>query len=280
VVLAILVQLPGLSRPRALPILVALYRSPEEVRLPPLSRQKTVFIRETGNASFFSLFASVAAVIPGHQSQGRSPSPDKHPTVSRIPQALMQTFSIEERQVQLQALMEQADGLVIVTIHMLVLHTPPQPLNEHVIQRSPFVIHANPDSGSRQTLNEPHARELHPLIRIENLWTLADYRCTAGTPMGVSVFNTLQNMPLHAKCIAYWPIPLNFPAFLDQHLQSVRFRKILLNVFIREPYTGVACGAGPNRACVQRCVVDLPQSLDDLWQINWAEAVGGRNTCP
>lgn len=44
---------------------------------------------------------------------------------------------------------------MVVTIDMLVLHTPPQPLNEHVFQGSAFAIHADSDSGSCQTLREP-----------------------------------------------------------------------------------------------------------------------------
>ena len=51
----------------------------------------------------------------------------------------------------------------------LVLHTSPQPLHEHVVDRPPLAVHADRDPRLLQPSGERQRRELHPLVRVEEL---------------------------------------------------------------------------------------------------------------
>lgn len=59
--------------------------------------------------------------------------------------------------------------LVVVQIHAVILHRPPQTLHENIVQSSPPAIHADPYPVARQHVRKFHACVLAALIRIENL---------------------------------------------------------------------------------------------------------------
>src|SRR5260370_8198108 len=81
----------------------------------------------------------------------------------------MRTLSIEKLQVASQSPMQRRHRRMIVQIHIFVLHAPPQPLDEHVVQRPAFAVHADAHSRRLQPAREHSACELGSLIRIENL---------------------------------------------------------------------------------------------------------------
>ena len=54
-------------------------------------------------------------------------------------------------------------------VHLLILDAPPQPLDEHVVSSTSLPVHADPDSVFFEQAGESLARELAPLIRVEDL---------------------------------------------------------------------------------------------------------------
>lgn len=133
------------------------------------------FIRETGNASFPPSRVGPSAQrsrAPARRSEADGPTRERplwspscfRPWYNhfssidipwcRISQFLMQSFPIEKRQVRLQPLVQRLDCLMRKTIHMLMLDTPPQSLDEHIVQRTPFPIHADLHPCSFQPLRE------------------------------------------------------------------------------------------------------------------------------
>src|SRR2546427_819332 len=56
-----------------------------------------------------------------------------------------------------------------VQINLLVLHAPPQPLDEHVIDPATLAVHADGDASPLETLGPLLARELRALVGVEDL---------------------------------------------------------------------------------------------------------------
>src|ERR1700733_5483501 len=53
--------------------------------------------------------------------------------------------------------------------HLLILQAAPQPLDEDVVQKPPFAVHADPHARGLKFIQERGAGELHTLISVENL---------------------------------------------------------------------------------------------------------------
>src|ERR1700680_3898183 len=62
-----------------------------------------------------------------------------------------------------------ADAFIGSQIDLLVFDATPQPLNEHVVPPGPFAIHADGDAVAGKQTGERRARELRPLIGIEDV---------------------------------------------------------------------------------------------------------------
>ena len=54
-------------------------------------------------------------------------------------------------------------------VNLLVFDGPPEPLHENIVPPRPFAIHADRDLVTSQQPREGQARELRPLIRVEDL---------------------------------------------------------------------------------------------------------------
>src|SRR5665213_4542319 len=52
-------------------------------------------------------------------------------------------------------------------IHFLIFQTAPQPLDENVVQKSSFAVHADPHALARKLVHERGAGKLHALIGVE-----------------------------------------------------------------------------------------------------------------
>jgi hypothetical protein len=68
------------------------------------------------------------------------------------------------------------DRLAVVKINLLVLDRAPKPFDENVVVYPASSIHAYFDPRVFQKIREIHARELRPLVRVENL-RLRDPEC-------------------------------------------------------------------------------------------------------
>lgn len=77
---------------------------------------------------------------------------------------------VVEHQIALHALMGRTDGLVRVQIDLLVFNALPQSLDEHVVSPAPFPIHADLDAVVGEQPGELLARELAPLVSVEDGW--------------------------------------------------------------------------------------------------------------
>ncbi len=86
-------------------------------------------------------------------------------------QRLARAFLVVEREVPIQAPLKRRHDLVAPQVHVLVLHRPPQPLHEHVVQAAAPTVHAHRHPGRLQPPRPRLGRELHPLVRVEHLGT-------------------------------------------------------------------------------------------------------------
>jgi hypothetical protein len=60
-------------------------------------------------------------------------------------------------------------SLVGVEVDALVLHTPPQPLDEHIIDPAPLAVHADAHARGFQNRGEVPVGELAALVGVEDL---------------------------------------------------------------------------------------------------------------
>ena len=72
----------------------------------------------------------------------------------------MRPHLVIERQVPPHALMGGADAVIGPQIHLLVLHTPPQPFDKHVVPPAAGAVHADLDAMVFQQSRELLAGEL------------------------------------------------------------------------------------------------------------------------
>jgi len=86
-----------------------------------------------------------------------------------ILQRLMRTNLVVKLKVRRRPRRQLGHRRIPLRIQLFVLHTPPKPLHEDIIVATPHPIHAHPNPRRLQSTRPRRRRELHPLIRIENL---------------------------------------------------------------------------------------------------------------
>src|SRR3974390_381417 len=62
-------------------------------------------------------------------------------------------------------------------VHLLIFQAAPQPLDEDVVQKSAFPVHADPDALARKRIQKCSAGELHTLIVFEYVRTTMPCQC-------------------------------------------------------------------------------------------------------
>ena len=80
----------------------------------------------------------------------------------------MGTLCIVEDEVARQLLFCFADALVGMEIHLFILHTAPQPLDEDVVEPAALAVHADANAVGLQNAGELEAGELAALVGIED----------------------------------------------------------------------------------------------------------------
>ena len=86
-----------------------------------------------------------------------------------VAQGLMEPCFVVKPKISCQMLARVPHALVVSHIDVLVLHTAPQPLDKHVIQRPPTAIHADPYASFLQPLRKGPTGKLRALVRVEDL---------------------------------------------------------------------------------------------------------------
>src|SRR5262245_12703428 len=86
-----------------------------------------------------------------------------------VSERLMATLLVAEPEIGLQARDQLGSPLVVLDVDVLVFHTPPQPLHEHVVRRPPTPVPAHRDPGLLQAAGVIPRRELGALIGVEDL---------------------------------------------------------------------------------------------------------------
>jgi hypothetical protein len=103
-----------------------------------------------------------------------SPSPitstfSPHSTRRTVLQRLMRPRLVVVREEPTQPHAQFRHPLVIPQVHIFVLHRPPQTLDKNIVQAPPLAVHAHLHARLLQSTSEGRGRELHALIRVENL---------------------------------------------------------------------------------------------------------------
>src|SRR5438445_13801645 len=94
-------------------------------------------IRGSTIPSWLSRCPNYAATILGLVAPRSFPRPPVVHLVRRLViQSLMKTFAVVEPKVILQSLINFVHRGVILEVNVFVLHTPPQPFDERVVERS------------------------------------------------------------------------------------------------------------------------------------------------
>lgn len=81
----------------------------------------------------------------------------------------MRAFVVVEVEVATDVAMGLHHRLVRLQVHRVIVQGPPEPLHEHVIDPAALAVHADPDIGCLELIGEGCARELDPLISVEDL---------------------------------------------------------------------------------------------------------------
>jgi hypothetical protein len=85
-----------------------------------------------------------------------------------VSQRFMEASVVVELEVRAEPREQRKSRLVVVKVHVFVLHAPPEPFDEHIVQRSSAAIHADCDLRIKQRLEKRLARELCALVRVED----------------------------------------------------------------------------------------------------------------
>src|SRR5262249_56769407 len=88
---------------------------------------------------------------------------------SPIAQRLVRTRVVVEDEVPAQSTSQFGNFFVSSDIDVFVFHRPPQTFDKDVVQSPPPTIHAHRHSGGFQPPGERLGRELHALVRVEDL---------------------------------------------------------------------------------------------------------------
>src|SRR5262249_54956216 len=99
--------------------------------------------------------------VPSCSSPG--PRPDT-PLPGSYKRAIGGTILVVEPEVGRQARFQLRDLVIVFDVDVFVFDTPPQPLHEHVVQRTPPTVTAHRDPGLLQAAGVLPRRELRPLI--------------------------------------------------------------------------------------------------------------------
>src|SRR5271165_3721184 len=97
-----------------------------------------------------------------------SPIDDRRGLIS---QRLMKTFLIVKGKVLHQTSQQFCHCFITSYVNVFVFYCPPEPLDEHVVQRPPTTVHAHRHPRRQEPPRERLCRELHPLVGVEHLGT-------------------------------------------------------------------------------------------------------------
>src|SRR5271165_3087826 len=81
----------------------------------------------------------------------------------------MGALTIEEVEIPAQRRARLGDGVVGLEVDLLVLHRPPEPLDEDVVAPGALAVHADGDPVRLEDAGERLAGELAALVAVENL---------------------------------------------------------------------------------------------------------------
>src|SRR5512135_3096029 len=81
----------------------------------------------------------------------------------------MGTLLVVEPEVGPQSRLQLWHTLIVLDVYVFVFHAPPQPLHEHVVQRTPPTVPAHRDPGRLQAVGVIPRRELRTLVGVEDL---------------------------------------------------------------------------------------------------------------
>src|SRR5829696_6906588 len=81
----------------------------------------------------------------------------------------MQTFLVIEVKVATQPLLRFTRRGVLLQVYFFILHRPPQALCEDVVQGSPLAVHTDLRPALLEQIEISLAREVRPLIRVEDV---------------------------------------------------------------------------------------------------------------
>ena len=86
-----------------------------------------------------------------------------------VVQSTVWPLVVVEVKVALESGVERLPVGIVLEVHILVLHRPPQPLDEHVVERPAAAVHADAYCGLEQRTRELLARKLAALVGVEDL---------------------------------------------------------------------------------------------------------------
>ena len=81
----------------------------------------------------------------------------------------MEPFLVVKMKVPVDPYPRFPGGLIPIQIDILVLHAPPQPLDEDVVVSPPPMVHADPGSGVEEDVRVSWACEVAPLVAVHYL---------------------------------------------------------------------------------------------------------------
>src|SRR5271165_170569 len=81
----------------------------------------------------------------------------------------MGTLLVVEPEVGPQARLQLWYAFIVLDVDVLVFYAPPQPLHEHVVQRTPPTVSAHRDPSLLQAAGVFPRRELRTLVGVEDL---------------------------------------------------------------------------------------------------------------
>src|SRR3984893_10924893 len=84
-----------------------------------------------------------------------------------IVQSLVRSLPIIEPKPGPDTLTGFGHGTIRFDVHLFIFQAAPQPLDEDVVEKSPFAVHADPHTLARKLVQERGTGKLHALIGVE-----------------------------------------------------------------------------------------------------------------
>ena len=81
----------------------------------------------------------------------------------------MRALRVVEVEILRQLLFRIADAFVGMKINVVILHHPPQPFDEHIVDPAALAVHADADAIVLEDAGEFCTGELTPLVGVEDL---------------------------------------------------------------------------------------------------------------